>query len=108
MSRIVKYESKHGEVLVEVDDELQYALERVSGGEKAKDALTKAAKKFDEAIEPVLANAKEVLEKVREMGPDAAEIEFGIKLAGEAGVLAKVGAEANFNVKLTWNPGSSK
>lgn len=107
MSQVIKYESEYGEMLVEVDEELEYAL-RVSTGKDPGDALNKATKKFSEAMDPVLKNAKDVLDRVREMGPDAAEIEFGIKLAGEAGVLAKVGAEANMNIKLTWNAGEAK
>ena len=36
--------------------------------------------------------------------PDQFEIQFGIKLSAQAGIiLAKAGTEANFAIKLTWN-----
>jgi hypothetical protein len=36
------------------------------------------------------------------------EVEFGIKLAGEAGALiAKASAEGHFTVRLKWSPGDN-
>jgi hypothetical protein len=40
---------------------------------------------------------------MKELSPDGVEIEFGVKLAGEAGaIIAKTSGEGHFTVKLSW------
>lgn len=57
-----------------------------------------------EAVTPAVEAAKEVLEKVKEAGPDAVEVRFGVKASGEAGwLVAKASGEGNFEVSLTWS-----
>jgi hypothetical protein len=103
MSEIVRFKSeKYGDLLVEVDEELGEDFERVGLREKVGDKIPEAAEEFEKAVDPVLLHAKQVLEKVKDLKLDGAEIEFGIKLTAEAGVLAKIGGEANLNIKLIW------
>lgn len=105
MSEIVRFKSEgHGDLLVEVDEEL-VGFDRVSVGEKLSERIEDATASFGEAVDSVIDHAKQVLDSLKELQPDGAEIEFGIKLMAEAGVLAKIGGEANFNVKLIWEPG---
>lgn len=105
MSEIVRFKSEeYGDLLVEVDDGLR-GFERVSADEEFSDRVVDAAQSFEGAVDSVIEHAKQVLDSLKKLQPDGAEIEFGIKLTAEAGVLAKVGGEANFNVKLSWDPG---
>jgi len=56
-----------------------------------------------EAVEPAVAGARAVLEKVREAGPAEVELKFGIKVSGTANwLIARAATEANFEVTLTW------
>jgi hypothetical protein len=60
-----------------------------------------------DAVGPAVDAAKAVLEKVKEARPDAIELKFGIKASGGANwLVAKAAGEANFEVTLTWSPGS--
>jgi hypothetical protein len=57
-----------------------------------------------EAVTPAVEAAKAVLEKVKEAGPDAVEVKFGVKASGEASwLVAKAAGEGNFEVTLTWS-----
>jgi hypothetical protein len=65
---------------------------------KARDSFGKAL----ETIRPIVDQAATVIKKL-EARPEQVEIEFGLKLSGELGViLAKGEAEANLVVKVTF------
>jgi predicted lysophospholipase L1 biosynthesis ABC-type transport system permease subunit len=104
MGKIVRYESEHGDVLVEVNEELESELQRVADkrGEKVTEKVVNAAESFEDAVEPVLANCKAMLDRIGSLKPDKAEVQFGVNLGGEFGVVAKVTGEANFTLTLTW------
>jgi hypothetical protein len=58
-----------------------------------------------EAIAPAVEAAKEVLEKVKEIGPDRVELKFGVKVSGGAQwLVARAAAEGNFEITLSWHP----
>jgi hypothetical protein len=58
-----------------------------------------------ESAGPALAAARELLEQVRELAPDAIDVKFGIKVTGTANwVVAKAATEANFEVTMSWQP----
>jgi hypothetical protein len=103
MSEIVRFKSKHGDVLVEVDEDA-FGLERAGLG----DDIKEAAADFEKSIDEVLDHAGRVFRSVEKLKPTSAEIEFGVKLTASAGaIFAKAGGEAVFNVKLAWEPGAS-
>jgi len=108
MGEIVKYRSEHGDLLVEVNDDLEFELQRVAAGEKAKAKIKEAAASFEEAIEPILKNSQLMIARLGELKPDKTEIQFGINLGGEIGVLTKATGEANFSVTLTWESDNAK
>lgn len=61
-----------------------------------------------EAVGPAVAAARTVLEKVKEAKADKVEIKFGVKASGTMNwLVAKVASEGNFEVTLTWEPGSA-
>jgi hypothetical protein len=58
-------------------------------------------------LEQALTNLKPSLHKIvhmlKELMPDDAEIEFGLKIGGEAGaIIAKGTAEVNFIIRMSW------
>jgi len=102
MSEIVRFKSEHGDVLVEVDDDV-FGLERAS----LEDDIKEAAADFEKSIDEVLDHAGRVFRSLDKLKPSSAEIEFGVKLTASAGaIFAKAGGEAVFNVKLGWEPGA--
>jgi hypothetical protein len=58
------------------------------------------------ALAPVAAMARSVLDELKNAGPDAVEVEFGVNLAVQAGVLITKG-EAGCHLKVTmhWSGG---
>jgi hypothetical protein len=61
------------------------------------------------AVEPAVDAAKVVLEKIKEAAPDGVEVKFGVKVSGEANwIIAKAATEGNFEITLTWKPGSGQ
>ncbi|MFF4249513.1 CU044_2847 family protein [Streptomyces sp. NPDC001822] len=65
-----------------------------------------SAETLQEALDHVRPALDTVANTVRELAhrPDTVSVEFGIKLAAEAGVVvAKAASEANFTVTLEWS-----
>lgn len=63
---------------------------------KAAETLAQSLKR----LEPLLRTVKE---RLVASGPETFEVEFGIKLGGETGIiLAKGTAEVNFTITMTW------
>jgi NTP-dependent ternary system trypsin peptidase co-occuring protein len=59
--------------------------------------------KLKEAVEPLVAGAMVVLEKVRTARPNGVEVKFGVKASGTADwLIAKAATEGNFEITLTW------
>ncbi|WP_236242511.1 CU044_2847 family protein [Streptomyces sp. CC228A] len=85
----------------EVDDGLVGPLpERVP--EEGPAARVQAS--LQEALERLRPALSEVTRSVRQLGPDRTEIEFGLKMGGETGVIVARGtAEVNFAVRLVWS-----
>lgn len=100
MSRFVEMEGMDGTILVEIDDnELTDELSLV-GSKNIFSPLSTFLSK-------VVSNGKSIIEKTRELSPDAFEMEFGIKGGIETGStvwgLAKAVGEGNIKVKLKWD-----
>jgi Trypsin-co-occurring domain 1 len=46
---------------------------------------------------------QKITQVLRELAPEEAQVEFGLKIGGETGVIvAKGAAEVNFVVRMTW------
>lgn len=72
-------------------------------------AENKALKSFTETVDALKANAKHILDKLQDLGPqqpDEVEVAFGIKAGAEGGNtffgLAKVSGEAHYTVSIKW------
>jgi Trypsin-co-occurring domain 1 len=60
-----------------------------------------------EAVQPAVQTARVVLDRVRQAGPDEVVVKFGLKVSGRMDwLVARAATEGNFEVTLTWKPGS--
>lgn len=58
---------------------------------------------LEEALEKLKPSLKKIDHMLKELSPNETELEFGLKLGGETGVIvAKGTAEVNFVIRLTW------
>ena len=58
-----------------------------------------------DAVGPAVEAAKVVLDKIREIKPEAVEVKFGISVSGGVNwAIAKAAAEGSFEVTLSWSP----
>jgi hypothetical protein len=97
-----------------LDDVVVFEVDR---GEVADDLVLassepgKVAARARLTLEDALTSLKPSLAKIvhvlREIAPDEATVEFGLKMGGETGVIiAKGTAEVNFKVCMSWKSGS--
>jgi hypothetical protein len=103
MSKIVQFETKKGPIFVEVDDSEVTRGEVLAANDSG--VAARAKKTFEDALQTVKPGIEEALDLLTSLikKPNETEIEFGIKIDAAAGaVFAKAGAEATFNIKLTW------
>lgn len=120
MTGILRFETKHGEVLVEVDE----AVARAAGGETeapgmtakgtqpltargAGDVIANAPRSFEEAMGSLRAYAASLQDLIAtlDVAPREVTVEIGLKMAGSAGfIIAKAEAETEMKVALKWEP----
>jgi hypothetical protein len=102
MTEVVRFElDDESGILVEVDDDAP-GLARVS---RSQDGVLAAGKRLTDALDGVREAAEASMRVLSRLSPETLELEFGVKLSGEAGALiAKTAAEGHFKVKLTWSP----
>jgi hypothetical protein len=105
MSELVRFEDRDGSaLLVEVDEE-SLGVERIRRDENG---VVEAGQRLDEALAAAQPTIRTVIQRLRGLAADEHEIEFGIKLNAEAGVVvAKSAVEGHFNVKLVWRRADS-
>ena len=106
MDTVVRYEVGDGSsVLVEVDEDT-YGVEEVS---RTSDGIVEAGQRLESALGSVVEAAQATLDALKKLSPDTVQVEFGIKLAGEAGaMIAKASAEGHFTVTVSWSPGDNE
>lgn len=102
MAKFIQYTLEDGsELLVELVDEGE-------GATKAglEEAVEKAKKSFDDALESARLSALQIRKKFHEVAADEVEVKFGLKATGEVGnnifAIGKAGVEANYEVTLKW------
>jgi hypothetical protein len=110
LEKLIRYNLEDGSVfLVETDLPLQQQqIQPVARGLPANVAIVDAGTSFEESLKGVVPIATAVVEKFNKMGPkfgpDRLDVEFGLKMGGEAGVIiASASVEANFRVTLHWD-----
>jgi hypothetical protein len=99
---LLRWQTDHGPVVVEVDDE-DAGFESIARapGEVVHDVKGR----FEDALASVRGAAESALSTFRDgaLRPDEVAIEFGVKLNAAAGaVIAKTSVEGHLVVKLKW------
>ncbi|MFI7029788.1 CU044_2847 family protein [Microbispora rosea] len=101
--QLVRWEIDGGSVIVETDEEIAggWAPAGVSGER----VVYQSAESLRKALHGVRDAARTALAAFRDFpeGPQEVEVEFGVKLAAEAGaIIAKTAMEGHLTVKLKW------
>lgn len=61
---------------------------------------------LEEALGKLRPSLHKIVHLLKEMAPDGTEVEFGLKIGGETGVIvAKGTAEVNFTIRMSWKSG---
>lgn len=107
MGDLIKYEENGIEILIEQSDEADAGDQMILCGGVEKN-VKKAVKSLDESLSKLNYISSKIINNIKDSKaskiPDVVNVEFGIKLGGEADfIVAKGSAEANFKVSLTWN-----
>ncbi|HJV99671.1 MAG TPA: CU044_2847 family protein [Arthrobacter sp.] len=101
MTEVVRYEVGSGTVLVEVDGN-SYGVNHPARNEQG---IVDAGRRLEDALASVRPAAAAVVEAMRELAPEQMEIEFGVKLAGDAGaVIARNSGDGHFILRMSWSP----
>jgi hypothetical protein len=105
MTAILAFDTADGDsIKVEVDDS-RGGPHRVSRDGQ----VIEAGRRLEDVLQQVGPTVRTVLASLTGLAADEREIEFGIKLTAEAGVLvAKTALEGNFVLRLKWASSSSE
>ena len=101
MAEIVEYNVEAGGILrVQAVDGLDEGLVPAGG---VQEVVEKAKGTLESALKAVTPALKTVTKTMRKLSPDEMEVEFGIVLSAEHGVIvAKAAGELHFKVSLKW------
>lgn len=89
-------------LVVEVDGrELSEGL--VLAAPQPGEIIARAQMSVEEALAKLKPSLQKIVHLLKELSPEETEVEFGLKVGGETGVIvAKGTAEVNFTVRMTW------
>jgi len=105
-----------GEILVEVDEEeilsSEEGLIKVGIKDVLNNTVAIAQNNFSTAVKNAIHyNVQVLMNAIHSLPepPTEIEVNFGLKVTGEAGNVAvgKMGGEVNYAIKLSWKPGSN-
>ena len=103
MKRLISFPLESGGIVqVEVEEETGLPATR---GLHPVDVVETVANSFEAALDAIKPAAVAMASIFRNIAdaPDAVEVEFGVKFAGQAGAfIASASTEAQFRVKLVW------
>jgi hypothetical protein len=101
MKRYIEYEIEEGKsAVIEIEDTKGLVPAAAPGG-----VIAKSKQSFDQALDTIGPIAGKLLNRLKEIPktPDQINLEFGLKLGFQTGVVIASGnGEANFKVSLTW------
>jgi len=65
--------------------------------------VAKAQVTLEQALTKLKPSLQKIMHTLKELSPDETEVEFGLKIGGETGVIiAKGTAEVNFTIRMSW------
>ena len=90
-------------ILIETEEQKTSGVTKASR-DKGDNVIASVNQKFEDAIAGVRKSAIVLRRQLEEMRADEVEVTFGLKATGDLGnfAIGKVGAEANYTVKLKW------
>jgi hypothetical protein len=101
MPTYIEYQMEDGStVLVEAESSMGGVVKASRGGVD----VVQTGKKFTDAVASIRGSLKAMVMEFDALKIEEAEVKFGLKAVGEAGVFAvgKVGGEMNYEVTLKW------
>ena len=101
MPTYVEYSVDDGStILIEAEDAMGGVVRASHDGAN----VVRAGKKFTDALASVRGSLRALVNEMDAMKVEEAEIKFGLKTLGEAGIFAvgKVGGEINYEITLKW------
>lgn len=107
MSTYFEYQVDDGStVLVEAEPPSGRVVKAARGGVD----VVQTGKNFADAFASIRGSLKTLVKELDELQVEEAEVKFGLKAVGEAGVFAvgKVGGEMNYEVTLKWKKVEAK
>jgi hypothetical protein len=107
MPTYIEYTMEDGStVLVEAESSMGGVVKASRGGVD----IVQAGKNFSEALASVRGSLRALIAEMDALKIEEAEVKFGLKAIGEAGVFAvgKVGGEMNYEVTLKWKKPGEK
>jgi len=102
MTTYIEYELEDGSTILIESTEEESGLIPVSAVDGI--SIRKAREKLEQSLAAIKPWAAALRQQLHDLRADEVEVTFGLKAIGEAGNFAvgKVGAEANYEVKLKW------
>uniref|UniRef100_A0AAU2JL89 Trypsin-co-occurring domain-containing protein n=1 Tax=Streptomyces sp. NBC_00049 TaxID=2903617 RepID=A0AAU2JL89_9ACTN len=101
MAELVRFEGPDGTSLLIEAEEDAPGLERIS---RDAGGVVQAGRRLEDALTEVRPAIRSVIDSVKALGPDEYEVEFGMKLNAESGVvIAKTAVEGHFSVRIHWS-----
>ncbi len=121
MGKAIEVRGAHGAFLVETDTSVtvppDFAVKvdavrrgRLPEGMQQVSTITDLGRDFADVRDLVVTCCNSLYDAIAQIKkPEKVAIEFGVKLAGEAGVpmLTKASGEANFKISIEWKPGGT-
>lgn len=117
MTGIIQFETAHGIVSFEVEEEVARAAGG-AGPSTARGGIVPATRTSDGIVAKVSGKLEEAFDSLKayvgtladvvndlDVAPEQISVELGLKFSGSAGfVIAKAGAETEMKVALSWKP----
>jgi hypothetical protein len=105
VTTFIEYQLEDGStLLIETDEQKTGGVTKAGRGDKVGNVIASVNQKFEDAFTGVKKSALVLRRQLEEMRADEVEVTFGLKATGDFGnfAIGKVGAEANYTVKLKW------
>jgi NTP-dependent ternary system trypsin peptidase co-occuring protein len=98
-------EANSDDVLVFEVDRAEVSDDLVLASSEPDKAVDRARVTLEEALGKLKPSLNKIVHMLKELSPDETEVEFGLKIGGETGIIiAKGTAEVNFKIRMCWKP----
>jgi len=98
-------EADSDDILIFEVDRSEVADDLVLASPEPGKIAARAQVTLEEALGKLKPSLQKIVHLLKELSPDETELEFGLKMGGETGVIvAKGTAEVNFTVRMSWKP----